>query len=106
MSKKTITIATDFSDTPAGRYVTDGNFSGQRFRDEFLYPALLHYDEVEVNLDGALGYGSSFLEEAFAGLIREKKIDYDELRSKLTITSSRPLYTERIWHYIKEASDL
>jgi hypothetical protein len=103
MSNKTIFIARDYSDTPAGRYLADGNYSGERFREELLYPALQEYDRVEVNLDEALGYGSSFLEEAFGGLIREKNMQVDEIRDKLHIVSSRVLYKNRIWKYLEDA---
>jgi len=105
MGNKMIYIAKDYSDTPAGRYVTDGGFSGERFRDEFLYPALQQNDHVDVNLDDALGYGSSFLEEAFGGLIREKGMALDEIRQKLTIISSRVLYKSRIWQYLDDAEN-
>ena len=40
MSNRTINVATDFSKYPGGRFVNDGAFSGQRFRDDFLVPAL------------------------------------------------------------------
>lgn len=104
MNTKTIVIAKDYSDTPAGRYdKKDGNFTGERFRDEFLYPALQDNEYVNVNLDGALGYGSSFLEEAFGGLIREKGMTLSEIQKKLTITSSRVLYKNRIWKYLENA---
>ena len=42
MSTKTIVVGTDFSDTPGGRYLDDGPFSGQRFREELLIPEILH----------------------------------------------------------------
>jgi hypothetical protein len=35
-----ISIAKDFSDVPSGRYYTDGDWTGQKFRDEFLIPNL------------------------------------------------------------------
>jgi len=105
MGNKMIYIAKDYSDTPAGRYITDGSYSGERFRDEFLYPALKENDHVDVNLDDALGYGSSFLEEAFGGLIREKGMCLDEIRQKLTIVSSRVLYENRIWQYLDDAEN-
>ncbi len=103
MSNKTIYIAKEYSETPAGRYKTDGNFSGERFREEFLYPALKENQLVEVNLDEALGYGSSFLEEAFGGLIRVDGLQLTEIEDKLKVTSSRPLYKNRILKYLKDA---
>lgn len=104
MKKILISVAKQFSETPSGRYLTDGPFSGERFRDELLYPNLMKFDSVEIDLDGTLGYGSSFLEEAFGGLIREKKISLDVLKQKLHINSSRKLYQERIWNYIEDAA--
>jgi len=65
-----INIARDFSRAPAGRYVTDGPNSGERFRDQILIPALNKKDTITLELDGTRGYGSSFLEEAFGGLKR------------------------------------
>lgn len=103
MSNKTIFIAKDYSVTPAGRYFKDGTYSGQRFREEFLYPALQEYDQVEINLDETLGYGSSFLEEAFGGLIREKGMKLDDIKNKITIVSSRILYRNRILKYLEDA---
>jgi hypothetical protein len=101
--KMTISIANDFSDCPAGRFKTDGPFSGERFREEWLIPALKKAEEVEVNLDGALGYGSSFLEEAFGGLVRVSGFDAGDLRKRLQIKSSLSLYGGRIWSYIEDA---
>lgn len=65
---KKINIAKDFSKFPSGRYRADGDFSGERLREEFLLPALKSNDIVEIELDGVNGYASSFLEEAFGGL--------------------------------------
>ena len=69
----TIKIATDFSDTPGARFRSDGPFSGEEFREDMLMP-LFEDDadnrEILIDLDGAEGYPSSFLEEAFGGLAR------------------------------------
>lgn len=103
MNKCVISIANDFSKTPAGRYETDGPYSGQRFRNELLIPTLQDCDKVTINLDGTIGYGSSFLEEAFAGVVRLNIFSKKELLKKLTIISSRELYKETIINYIREA---
>lgn len=103
---KLIRIAIDFSPVPAGRYVTDGPFSGERFRDDFLWPALQGGAEVTVDLDGAEGYGSSFLEEAFGGLVRHRRISAGQLHNQLTLKSdedgSLPI---EIWGYVDDASN-
>lgn len=71
MNKNVINIERDYSRYPAGRYETDGPYSGEKFREKLLIPALERGKEkVRIDLDGARGYGSSFLEEAFGGLVR------------------------------------
>ena len=83
-----ILIAKDFSDVPAGRYRSDGPFSGERFRDDVLIPALRRDQTVEVWLDGVEGFGSSFLEEAFGGLVRKGEFPYDDLIQQLSIKAN------------------
>lgn len=102
MTSTMIRIAADFSPTPAGRYASDGPFPGETFRDAVLLPALKKGD-VTVDLDGTAGYGSSFLEEAFGGLVR-KGFPAEQLRRSLRIQSSRRSYEVRIWNYIQDAA--
>lgn len=102
MSSKHISVANDFSPSPAGRYPEDGPYPGAVFRDRILIPALDEAQEVTVDLDGTDGYGSSFLEEAFGGLVR-KGYSEDHLRGKLRIKSSRQSYEVRVWNYIHRA---
>lgn len=96
-----INIATDFSPFAAGRYRTDGPWSGQRFREELLVPALRSFARVSVSLDGTLGLGSSFLEEAFGGLVRDG-YRLSELKNKLVVQCRRPRYVDRTWQYIAD----
>lgn len=70
MDETVINIARDFSRAPAGRFISDGPNSGERFREQFLVPALSGGTAVVLEMDGTRGYGSSFLEEAFGGLVR------------------------------------
>ena len=103
---KTIKIATDYSDTPLGRFQDDSEFNGTRFREEYLRPALQTEDKVEVNIDGVEGYGSSFLEEAFGGLVRKGYFTHAILNDKLKITfqdADFRMYHDLIWRYISEA---
>lgn len=102
-----ISIAKDFSEFPAGREPEDGPNSGERFRDEILGPKLREAtpdDLVEVDLDGTMGYGSSFLEEAFGGLVRKYKFSGDLLKHKLQIKDSRIIYERMVWNYIEDES--
>lgn len=105
MTSYQIHVASEFSRFPAGRFRTDGPHSGEKFREDFLVPALRDGKRVTVLLDGTLGYGSSFLEEAFGGLVREHGFSANDLHKNLTVHSAndRSLITE-IWSYIDEAS--
>ena len=103
MTTRTINIATEFSQTPAGRFVTDGPFSGERFRNEILVPALRSSDEVVVDMSDVFGYGSSFLEEAFGGLVRKCSFNRNELLKKMRVQASLKTYETKVMQYIKEA---
>lgn len=83
-----ILIARDFSPYPAGRYLEDGEFNGTTFRQDYLVPALKNFECVEVVFDGVTGFGSSFLEEAFGGLIREEGMDKKSLDDKLVLSTA------------------
>jgi hypothetical protein len=101
MNQLEISIAKQFSETPGGRHVKDSATSGERFREEILAPALQEAEVIVVDLDGTLGYGSSFLEEAFGGLVRQG-FTAETLHKKMKIKSSVPTYSRRIWQYIDE----
>jgi len=102
-----INIAKDFSRSPKGRYhPQDGNQTGQQFRDTFLIPVLQNpNEELLIDLDGALGYPSSFLEEAFGGLVRGG-FSMKTLKARMEIKATEPRkvrYIDQIWDYIAEA---
>lgn len=73
----TISVANDYSKSPGGRYISEGAYSGEDFRESILLPAFErcqnNNEELIINLDGGYGYGSSFLKEAFGGLARITK---------------------------------
>lgn len=107
MKTKQIHIGRDFSDVPLGRYLTDGNFSGQRFREEFLVPALRDGNNVvEVTIDDTEGFGSSFLEEAFGSLVRKHGFTIQNLEKRLKIKYQKPefkMYETSTWNHIRNA---
>lgn len=52
-----------------------------------------------------MGYGSSFLEEAFGGLVLKHKMKLSILRHKLKIKSDdEPSLVDEIWIYIDDAN--
>ncbi|WP_316181884.1 MULTISPECIES: STAS-like domain-containing protein [unclassified Bradyrhizobium] len=86
----------DYAPSPGGRFIVDGEYSGEWFRDTVLAPALQSAVEASealvVVLDGTSGYGSSFLEEAFGGLIRRRLFPPRTVREMLKITAETSLY--------------
>lgn len=103
-----ISIAKDFSRIPGARFPKEGNHSGEEFRKFLLLPKLKEAidkkEKLRVVLDGTAGLGTSFLEEAFGGLIRIDNISYDDIQSTLEYISEEDEdYIEEINQYIKDA---
>lgn len=101
-----IKIVEDFSPSPGGRFRKDGPFSGEQFREDILCPALENFEKIQVELDGAFGYPSSFLEEAFGGLIRNKILNAKEAFNRISFLASESyeIYVEDIKRYLSNAS--
>jgi hypothetical protein len=83
MTEKHINFVEEFTDCPGGRLEIHGDHSGQAFREHILKPALVSHDHVTLNLDGAVGFPSSFIDEVF-GVLSEQ-MGYDVITQKLTI---------------------
>lgn len=101
-------IAKDFSTAPGPREITEGKYSGELFRKEVLLPKVLDAmgknDELVVDLDGTSGYGTSFLEEAFGGLIRENGLQLPALKKTLRFISiDEPELLDEIEEYMRDA---
>jgi hypothetical protein len=103
MTMKTVSVAKDFTRFPSGRHKSKGATSGEGFREIFLEPELREGQEVEVDLDGTIGYGSSFLEEAFGGIVRSLGITAEDLNRLLHIKSEDPALVEEVRGYIFDA---
>jgi hypothetical protein len=101
---KIIKVARDFSSEPAGRYRSDGPNSGERFRDNYLVTALREEAEkVVVDLNDLEGYGSSFLEESFGGLVRLGYFTKEQLHAKMELRASDQALVLEIWSYVDDA---
>lgn len=103
-------IAKDFSQTPGPRYIREGDNSGELFRKTVLFPllneVLKNKGKLTIDLDGTAGFGTSFLEESFGGLIREESLDYNTLVSTIDFLSDEePYLIEDIKEYLKEANN-
>jgi len=97
---KTLNIGQDFSPDPCGRYRTDGKGSGEEFREDCLKPvigSLESNEKLQIIIDdGVEGYGSSFLVEGFAGMVKHGYISSQELLKKIEI-----LYTDEDFEFYK-----
>ena len=59
-----------------------------------------------VDLDGTAGYGTSFLEEAFGGLVRVNRLSLGIVTKHLEIKSQEETYLmDDIAQYMKDAHD-
>jgi hypothetical protein len=100
-----LSVAKEFSRTPGPRRSSEGKFSGE----DFLVLLRQRFDEARaqstrllVDLDGAAGYATSFLEAAFGGLAREEdpQTVLDTLEFK---SNDEPDLIAEIRQYIQEA---
>ncbi|AYA70327.1 DUF4325 domain-containing protein [Acinetobacter sp. WCHA55] len=101
-----INVGEQFYPRPAGRFYTDGEHSGQKFREEVLVPNLKKLTSGQkLILDFSLVTmaGSSFLEESFGGLVRVEGFDRKKLHQVLEIISPRKIIKDRIFEYIDDA---
>lgn len=103
----TINIAKEYSSTPGARYITDGSFSGEDFRDNYLekkYKQCIENNEtLTINFDGGYGYGTSFLEESFGGLVRKGYDGKQMLELMVFISDEEPELINKVVKYIKDA---
>lgn len=101
-----IDIAKQYTTTPGARYITDGDFSGEEFRQKFLEPEFKKTSagKITVILDGTEGFATSFLEEAFGGLAREFGSSICLARLDF-ISNDDPLLIEEIQSYISDVAN-
>lgn len=107
----TITIfVKNFSVVPGSRELDEGKkaHSGEEFRNVFLEPEfkkIINNDsKIIVNLDGTIGYGTSWLEEVFGGLARI--YGSQTVLNKLSfISEEEPYLIDDINEYIKDAQE-
>lgn len=104
MKPTQLSIASDFSVYPGGRTPDDGPDSGQEFREKFLIPAIVNNQRVQIDFTGTRGYGSSFLEEAFGGLVRAGYTEKQILATfDLMTLNDNPSVPEEVIQYIQDA---
>ena len=105
MSLVVVNVAKDFSRFPAGRFRRHGKYSGEVFREQFLIPAVTKKQRLLVELDGTLGYGSSFLEEAFGGLMRVTGAAPEDVMTLIQLKSDDTSLVQEIQDYIRHGAE-
>lgn len=98
-----ISVAKDFAPRPGPRYKHQGPHSGQTFRESVLAPFLDQNEMLVVDLDGTAGYGSSFIDEAFGGLVRMGYDKEDLLRRIEVISKEDPILAKDAIQAIRDA---
>jgi hypothetical protein len=103
MTRK-IKIATDFAEKVGHRFRSTGGKSGEEFRQDLLENLMKDetVSKIEIDMDDTWGYPSSFLEEAFGGLVRIFGIDLVRKKIEIISTQDESLY-ERILKYVNNA---
>jgi hypothetical protein len=110
-------IGLQFSHDPAGRFYNETTLrkknnlnSGEAFREEKLHPLLLNLAEGEkINFimdNDVESYGSSFLVEGFAGIVKYGYMKADTLISKIEFEYKDPdfeFFEKKIIQYINDA---
>ncbi len=102
MTKK-INVKSDFSTDPYGRDPRDGPDNGQRFREDFIMPALNDFEYVIVDFEDVL-CGPSFIEETFGGIIRRGYMNKKELLAKVTFKHELKSYLEDYKYVVDNAA--
>lgn len=102
-------IADQFSRTPSARVESEGKFPGEQLREiitPLLKECISKNEEFCIDLDGTAGYGTSFLEEVFGGLVRIENIAYSDLKAWLKIKSDEEEeLIDECWSYIEDANE-
>lgn len=101
-------IVGKFSTAPYGRFKSDGDYNGAKFRDKVLLEYFQNdkIEKINVYLDtveDGYEYGSSFFEEAFGGLVRVCGVPKSVVLGKLNIITEHRDYILEIEDYISGA---
>jgi hypothetical protein len=97
---------TEFTKTPGARYMSEGPNSGEEWLKVHLDPAFVRARSggarLMVDLDGVVGFATSFLEEAFGGLVRLHGVAAVEAVLEVKCTED-PYIVDEIYDFIRNA---
>jgi hypothetical protein len=97
----------EFTRTPGPRKRIEGHGSGEEFLETYLLPRFLEARKLgstlHVDLNGAAGFPTSFLEEAFGGLAR--KFGSKVVEATVTVScEDEPYVEDEVRRYVREAT--
>lgn len=99
-----IKISEIYTATPGGRFIKEGEFSGEHFRNTLLEPYFIETikksEKLIIDLDGGYGYSVGFLEEAFGGLVRKGYNKELLLETLIIISNEEQDLIDEIRNYI------
>ena len=104
MAEQIYKISEKYTDSPGGRNITEGPFSGEDFRKKVLEPFFQTKkdgDKLIIDLDDLNGYPSSFFEEAFGGIARIYKPE-EVIKSLKFSCTDDPLVVDDMISYINQ----
>ncbi len=104
----TYVISKEYTNRPGGRFADSGLYSGEDFKKKLIRlmrKAKREGKKVVLDFDGGFGYGNSFLEESFGGLVRSG-IKKDEILKTFVFKSKdEPSLVNKVRTYIMEANN-
>lgn len=104
MNTVIFSIAKDFSPHPGPRYARQGANSGEALRQRLMKILDSKPTKLLIDLDGTKGIGSSFLDEAFGGLVRWEHMSKNDLLKRFEFRSTiDPSYIAEIVDSISKA---
>lgn len=100
-----INFKDEYTDAPGGRYMSEGKFSGEHFREVLLQTRYLqavnNNELLIINMDGCYGFPAIFLSESFGGLA--KQLNNPLIMDNIEIIySDEPCMRDKICKYIEE----
>ena len=97
-------IAKEYTPYPAGRFKKHGPGSGEGFREKLVEMLNSGTQTIRLVMDHTYGYGSSFLEEAFGGLVRVEKITPEKIWQRIEIDTQDATLRQEIQDYVRDAA--
>lgn len=94
----------EFTKYPGPRFKRLGKYSGEQFREEVLRPIFENDQEIDIDGTGVLGFGPSFLDEAFSPLAKEYGLEIFQEKIKLHSDNDKKLY-EKMMLYVNRYLD-